>query len=135
MKNRKSNISNSIKYLLKISNARYTVKTDFIKENINITDRKDKYEFINYIKQDLNNMYYNLSLLDLEILSNNIYYFACLIANNVSEKEIMNFASYNSVSYNNNEITNIKLSKINFDIKLKQINYLVNKYIEKIKNT
>lgn len=78
-------------------------------------------------------MYYNLSLLELEILSNNIYYSACLIANNISEKEIINFISYNNISYYN-EITDTELSQFNSDIKLKQIKYFINKYSEKIKN-
>lgn len=136
LKNKKSNInsiSNSVSDLIKISNAGNLTKQDFIKKYKNITERIDKFKFINDIKQDLNNMYYNLSLLELEILSNNIYYSACLIANNISEKEIINFISYNNISYYN-EITDTELSQFNSDIKLKQIKYFINKYSEKIKN-
>lgn len=136
LKNKKFNInsiSNSVSDLIKISNAGNLTKQDFIKKYKNITERIDKFKFINDIKQDLNNMYYNLSLLELEILSNNIYYSACLIANNISEKEIINFISYNNISYYN-EITDTELSQFNSDIKLKQIKYFINKYSEKIKN-
>ena len=123
---------NEIDESLKVSNVNENVKNEFFKKYKDIVESKDKGEIIKSIKRDILNTFSNVSSLELEILSHNIYYYACLIANNISEKEIINFISFENIQYYN-KITDHELKKFNSDLTLKYIKYLVTRYIDLIK--
>lgn len=125
---------NDIEELLEISNVSTNIKKEFEAKYQNIVERKNKRQIIKLIQDDLVKRYYNISLLELEILSNNIYYYACLIANNISKDNIIIYISLKNINYYK-ENTNKQLEKLNSPIKLRYIKYLINKYVEIIKNT
>lgn len=122
-----------IEELLEISNAGNNIKEEFEKKYKKIVERPDKREILKLIKKDLVNKYYDVSLLELEILSNNIYYYACLIVSNVSKTDIVNFISFENIHYYK-KITNVELKKFNSEINLRYIKYLISKYVELMKN-
>lgn len=123
---------NSVTELTKVSNAGNNIKNELKAKYGNIVERKDKRKIINLIKTDLINKYYNVSLLEIEILSSNIYYYACLIAENVSEEDIVNYISFENEHYYP-EITNKELKRFNSEINMRYIKYLVNKYAQILK--
>ncbi len=119
--------------LIEISNVSNKIRKNLEKKYKISLDPKNGLEIIKLIKEDLIHKYYNISLLEVEFLSNNIYYYSYLIANNVSKNDIIDFTSSENVNYYN-KITNNGLEKFNSEINLRYIKYLINKYIELIKN-
>lgn len=62
-------------------------------------DREDKAQIIIQIKSDLIDKYVKISILEIEILSNNIFDFCCLFVNQISESEIYDYISYKNTCY------------------------------------
>lgn len=120
--------------LIEISNVSNKIRKNLEKKYKISLDPKNGFEIIKLIKEDLIHKYYNISLLEVEFLSNNIYYYSYLIANNVSKNDIIDFTSSENVNYYNKITNNGRLEKFNSEINLRYIKYLINKYIELIKN-
>lgn len=91
-----------------------------------IFDREDKTKILDKIKTDISVKYKDISLLELEILSNNIYEYCCLTKNNISQDEILKYLLDKNNFYNKILIkNNIKTLKIHENF----LNSLVKIYI------
>ena len=75
-----------------------------------IFDREDKTKILDKIKTDISVKYKDISLLELEILSNNIYEYCCLTKNNISQDEILKYLLDRNNFYNStfNAINELK---------------------------
>ena len=91
-------------------------------------DNKNRIEIIKQIKLDLINQYENIWLIELDILSNNIYDFCCLMVHHVPEDEIGKYIIYKNNYYCN--ILSDEYKSINLDNNtLKYFTKLKDKYI------
>lgn len=61
--------------------------------------RKDKKEILLKLKKDLSKKYNYITSIELNIISNNIYDFACLTIGNASRNEICGYISYKNSYY------------------------------------
>ena len=66
---------------------------------------KDKYIIINSLKQDILKYFFDISMDDLEILSNTLYLFCCLRANDISIDEILEYATFTNQNYSEKTIS------------------------------
>lgn len=84
----------------------------------NILISTEKREIINIIKEDLLNNNKDISILELEILSNNIFDYICLLIKQIDIYEINNYIMYKNrldfpecKNYNLHLLTDILLNK------------------------
>ena len=92
-------------------------------------NKNEKARIINQIKIDLFKLYKNITTLELEILSNNIYDFCILMIYKVSPEEIGKFIIYRNNYYCN--ILSNEDKRINFDNeRLEYFTELTNKYLD-----
>ena len=95
-----------------------------------IFDREDKTKILDKIKTDISVKYKDISLLELEILSNNIYEYCCLTKNNISQDEILKYLLAKNNFYNNfltNNTTEKLITILNINVKF--LNLLVKRYM------
>lgn len=91
-------------------------------------NKRKKIKIINQIKLDLIQRCKNITILELEILSSNIYDFCCLMVHQVSPDEIGKYITYKN-NYYCNILTN-EDKKLNLDNDtLKNFTELKDKYI------
>lgn len=91
-----------------------------------IFDREDKTKILDKIKTDISVKYKDISLLELEILSNNIYEYCCLTKNNISQDEILKYLLDRNNFYNS---TFNAINELTTKIKNDTINVITNKYM------
>jgi len=116
------------KYLKHVASPRFKIVCE------SYFKKRDKNIIIDQIKLDLEKNCTDITLFELEILSNNIYEFCCLMVHHVLPEEIGKYIIYKNNYYNSRlfkEDTKINLD----DNSLKYFTKLKNKYIRIIKNT
>ena len=84
------------------------------------------------IKSDLLEHYYNISLIELEILAQNIYDYCCLMVNGIPEQEIMSYITKKSAKYYD-ELSEENREKMTLEFNIKFFKHLISKYIKIIK--
>lgn len=85
------------------------------------------------IKKDLLDHYHNISLIELEILSQNIYDYCCLITNNISVQEIIWYITEKNTQYYD-QLTEKDKSSMLIEFNIKLYKQLINKYIKTLKS-
>jgi len=68
-----------------------TYITAFRKQYGEYLERTDILEITNIIKEDIIEIYPHISDIELEMFSSNIYDYCCLLANNISEQQIIDY--------------------------------------------
>ena len=82
-------------------------------------DRQDRLEVISQIQKNLLDIYYNISQLELNILSENIYDYCCLMVHRIPKQKItMYILDKNSRLYDSLSEEQIKKMKIEANIKV-----------------
>ena len=82
-------------------------------------DRQDRLEVISQIQKNLLDIYYNISQLELNILSENIYDYCCLMVHRIPKQKITRYIlDKNSRLYNSLSEEQIKKMKIEANIKV-----------------
>lgn len=88
---------------------------------------------ITNIKSDILEYYYNISLIELEILAQNIYDYCCLMVNDIPEQEIMSYIVSKSAKYYK-ELTEECKNKMTIQFNIKFFKYLISKYTKIMKS-
>ena len=87
-----------------------------------ILNKKNYKKFLNYITNDLNNYFYNISENDLEYISTTLFSYCILHFNNINSKLIVMYINFKN-SY-------FKINSNKYILKhFKYYNYIINKYI------
>ncbi len=108
--------------LEKLKNSKY-------KEYLN---RQDRLEIISNIQKNLLNIYYNISEIELEILSGNIYDYCCLMIHRIPKQEITRYiVEKNSKIYNS--LTEKQMEKMTLEANIKVFQFLIRKYTKVLK--
>ncbi len=100
------------------------IETNYLQlSNINVykkyLDRKDRLEVISQIQKNLLDIYYNISQLELNILSENIYDYCCLMVHHIPKQKITRYIlDKNSRLYDSLSEEQIKKMKIEANIKV-----------------
>jgi len=97
-------------------------------------DRKDRKEIILQIRLSLSNYYYNITSLELDILSKNIYEFSCLMANEIPNDNIVKYI----LNRNNKEYERLSKKErrhMKIENNVRFYKYLISKYSNIIKDT
>ena len=100
------------------------IETNYLQlSNINVykkyLDRQDRLEVISQIQKNLLDIYYNISQLELNILSENIYDYCCLMVHHIPKQKITRYIlDKNSRLYNSLSEEQIKKMKIEANIKV-----------------
>ena len=100
------------------------IETNYLQlSNINVykkyLDRQDRPEVISQIQKNLLDIYYNISQLELNILSENIYDYCCLMVHRIPKQKITRYIlDKNSRLYNSLSEEQIKKMKIEANIKV-----------------
>lgn len=82
-------------------------------------DRQDRLEVISQIQKNLLDIYYNISQLELNILSENIYDYCCLMVHHIPKQKITRYIlDKNSRLYDSLSEEQIKKMKIEANIKV-----------------
>lgn len=85
------------------------------------------------IKSDLLEHYYNISLVELEILAQNIYDYCCLMVNKIPEQEIMSYITTKSAKYYD-ELSEESREKMTIKFNIKFFKHLISKYTKIIES-
>lgn len=85
------------------------------------------------IKSDLLEHYYNISLVELEILAQNIYDYCCLMVNEIPEQEIMSYITRKSAKYYD-QLSEESREKMTIEFNIKFFKHLISKYEKIIKS-
>ncbi len=85
------------------------------------------------IKSDLLEHYYNISLVELEILAQNIYDYCCLMVNEIPEQEIMSYITRKSAKYYD-QLSEESREKMTIEFNIKFFQHLISKYEKIIKS-
>lgn len=100
------------------------IETNYLQlSNINAykkyLDRQDRLEVISQIQKNLLDIYYNISQLELNILSENIYDYCCLMVHRIPKQKITRYIlDKNSRLYDSLSEEQIKKMKIEANIKV-----------------
>ena len=100
------------------------IETNYLQlSNINAykkyLDRQDRLEVISQIQKNLLDIYYNISQLELNILSENIYDYCCLMVHHIPKQKITRYIlDKNSRLYDSLSEEQIKKMKIEANIKV-----------------
>ena len=120
---------------MKIKEIKIQQLTNELEQSVNspYIDEKRKLEILTQIKAELLNCCNNISIIELEMLSNNIYECCCLIIHQCTEDEILKYILYKNTHYYNkltDEDKKKETLKINYEI----LKNLTDKYIKIIKS-
>ena len=100
------------------------IETNYLQlSNINAykkyLDRQDRLEVISQIQKNMLDIYYNISQLELNILSENIYDYCCLMVHRIPKQKITRYIlDKNSRLYDSLSEEQIKKMKIEANIKV-----------------
>lgn len=125
-------ISKRIDNLIKDNYTFKKANSQFEKKYKKILNRKDKSIVITQIKSDLLNAHSDISIIELDILANNIYDFCCLTIHQITDSEIQEYFSYKNRLYYN-RLSDNQLNHI-LPTNLKEIRFLSQKYIKLLKS-
>ena len=97
-------------------------------------NRQDKEKIILQIQSSLLNVYYNISQLELDILSENFYDYCCLIIYDIPKQEIIKY-----ILEKNNKIYDIlteeQMENMTLESNIKVFKYLIEKYTNILKDS
>lgn len=85
------------------------------------------------IKSDLLDHYYNISIIEMEILSRNIYDYCCLMANDVPTQEIISYITEQNKKYYD-QLSEKDRNNMTVDFNIKFFKYLIKKYTTVLKS-
>lgn len=97
-----------------------------------ILNRKDKQIIITQIKSDILDAHSDISIFELEMLSNNIYDFCCLTIHQISDTDINRYFSYKNRLYSK-KISDNQLKKM-IPTNFAELKKLSEKYIKLLKS-
>lgn len=109
------------------------VEEDIFKIFENIINTNNKREILTMIKSDILDFCSEITLLELEFLSENIYDYCCLMVNQITENKIMWYITRKNAEYYN-RVSERDREKFCFKFELKLIQNLIKKYIKILKN-
>lgn len=111
-----------------------TYKTNTRKEKLDkLINTEQARTIIVNIKSDILDYYYNISPLELEILSQNIYDYCCLMVNEIPEQEIMSYITTKNAKYYD-QLSEEDRNKMVIDHNIKFFKHLTSKYIKILKS-
>ena len=95
----------------------------------NMINKTNKREILIMIKSDILEFCGEITLLELEFLSENIYDYCCLMVNQITEDTIMWYITRKNAEYYN-RVSERDREKFCFKFDLKQMQELIKKYIK-----
>lgn len=105
------------------------VEEDIFKIFENIINTNNKREILTMIKSDILDFCSEITLLELEFLSENIYDYCCLMVNQITENKIMWYITRKNAKYYD-QVSEGDREKFCFKFDLKQMQELIKKYIK-----
>ena len=95
-------------------------------------DRPDELEIISQIRKNLLDIYYNISKLELNILSENIYDYCCLMVHRIPKQKITRyFLDKNSKLYDS--LSEEQIREMTIEANIKIFKFLIEKYTKILK--
>ena len=98
----------------------------------NILNTNNERKILSMIKSDIIDLGSEISLLELEFLSENIYDYCCLMVNQITEDKIMWYITRKNAEYYN-QISERDREKFCFNFELEPMQKIIKKYIEILK--
>lgn len=132
------NNSSDIEKIFKISSKIDKEIEKLYKDKLNkeeiekMLDAEQSREVIVNIKSDLLNRYYNISPIELDILSRNIYDYCCLMANDVPEQEIVSYITKKNSKYYD-QLSEKARNSMTVEFNVKYFKHLILKYTKILK--
>lgn len=109
-------------------------KPKLIKEKIEeLLHTEESTKIIIKVKSDLLDHYYNISIIELEILAQNIYDYCCLMVNGFSQQEIIGYITETNAKYYD-KLSKEDKNKMTIEANLKFFKYLISKYTKIIES-
>ena len=108
------------------------VEKDIFKIFDNLINTNNKREILSMIKSDILDSGSEITLLELDFLSENIYDYCCLMVNQITEDTIMWYITRKNAEYYN-RVSERDREKFCFKFELKPIQNLIKKYIKILK--
>ena len=108
------------------------IETNYLQlSNINAykkyLDRQDRPEVISQIQKNLLDIYYNISQLELNILSENIYDYCCLMVHHIPKQKITRYIlDKNSRLYDS--LSEEQINKMRIEANIKVFKFLIAKF-------
>lgn len=97
-------------------------------------NRQDKAKIISQIQTSLLNVYYNISQLELDILSENFYDYCCLVKYNIPKQEIIKYIlEKNSKIYD--VLTEEQRESMTLESNIKVFKFIIKKYTKILTDT
>ena len=95
-------------------------------------DRQDRLEIISQIQEDLTSTYYNISQLELDILSENIYDYCCLMLHHIPKQKITRYIlDKNAELYDS--LSEEQIRKMTIEANIKVFKFLIAKFTKVLK--
>lgn len=94
----------------------------------NIIEREDKSKILKIITIDLLDLYKDISLLELELITNNIYDCCCLLGKKIPKHKILQYIAQKNELYYNNLIKEDK-NKLHTKVAIEDLQPFIRKYI------
>ncbi len=108
------------------------VEAYIIEQFENIINTTYKRDILTMIKSDIIDLCSEISLIELEFLSENIYDYCCLMVNQIAKEKVMWYITQKNAEYYN-QVSEENKKKFCFEFKLKPIQNLIKKYLKIIK--
>lgn len=108
------------------------VEEDIFKIFENMINTNNKREILSMIKSDILDFCSEITLLELEFLSENIYDYCCLMVNQIAEDKIMWYITRKNAEYYN-QVSERDREKFCFNFELEPMQKIIKKYIEILK--
>ena len=105
------------------------VEEDIFKIFENIINANNKREILTMIKSDILDFCSEITLLELEFLSENIYDYCCLMVNQITDTKIMWYITRKNAKYYD-QVSEGDREKFCFKFDLKKMQELIKKYIK-----
>ena len=95
-------------------------------------DRSDRLDVISQIQEDLTSTYYNISQLELDILSENIYDYCCLMLHHIPKQKITRYIlDKNAELYDS--LSEEQIRKMTIEANIKVFKFLIAKFTKVLK--
>ena len=105
------------------------IDTSITEKYKHIINKSNKRDILIMIKSDILNLCNDISPLELEFLSENIYDYCCLMLHQISEKEIAWYITSKNTDYYN-QVSDSDREKFSFNFELKEFQDIIEKYME-----
>ena len=108
------------------------VEKDIFKIFDNLINTNNKREILSMIKSDILDSGSEITLLELDFLSENIYDYCCLMVSQITEDKIMWYITRKYAEYYN-QVSERDREKFCFNFELEPMQKIIKKYIEILK--